>query len=229
MNKVLQRLDDGLWIADMAVARGGMELGARMTAVRIPDGALWIHSPIALTPELKRQLDAAGTVAHVVAPSRFHYEHLAEFSRTYPAARMYATAAYSKPPPGARIDARLGEKPEAAWAGVLDQAPFHGSSLYDEVDFFHAASRTLILTDLLFNIPETRSASTRFWSRVLGVLGKPSASRIFALTARDRSAVRASLERILAWDFDRILLTHGDIVPAGGKAAFRSAFARYLG
>jgi hypothetical protein len=42
---------------------------------------------------------------------------------------------------------------------------------------------------------------------------------------RDKAAARASLERILSWDFDRILLCHGPIVESGGKAVFREAYS----
>ena len=42
-------------------------------------------------------------------------------------------------------------------------------------------------------------------------------------------AVVKSLERILAWEFDRIILSHGDVVERGGKTAFRRAFAWLLG
>jgi hypothetical protein len=42
---------------------------------------------------------------------------------------------------------------------------------------------------------------------------------------RDRAAVRASLDRILAGDFDRIIVGHGRNVETGGKRVFGDAFA----
>ena len=47
----------------------------------------------------------------------------------------------------------------------------------------------------------------------------------FRLGFRDKAAARASVERILSWDFDRILLCHGPIVESGGKAVFREAYS----
>src|SRR5690242_14804067 len=58
-----------LWIAEMPAAKFGFEFGARMTVVRLPGGGLFLHSPIALTPELRRELDALGPVRCVIAPS----------------------------------------------------------------------------------------------------------------------------------------------------------------
>ena len=96
------------------------------------------------------------------------------------------------------------------------------------MDFFHRPSRTLILTDLCFFIPINCSRATRLATRMLGILGHFAPSRSFRLSLRDRHAARESLERILAWDFDRIIISHGEIVETGGKATFRRAFAWLL-
>ena len=41
---------------------------------------------------------------------------------------------------------------------------------------------------------------------------------------RDRAAARAGAEAILAWDFDRLVLCHGDIVETGAKARLSPEF-----
>ena len=45
---------------------------------------------------------------------------------------------------------------------------------------------------------------------------------------RDRSAARQSLERILAWDFDRVVVAHGDVLERGGREALRAGYAWLL-
>jgi hypothetical protein len=225
---MLQELaPDQLWIADVPLTLMGFAIGARMTVVRLP-GGLFIHSPVALTPALKEALDRLGPVAAVAAPARLHYAHVPEFARAYPGARLYYVPSLGPGLEGLALAGTLGETPPPEWAGVLEQSPFRGSSLYDEVDFFHPATRTLILTDLVFNIPRSRSWLTRVIARSLGILGRPALSHSFRLTMRDRAAARASVERLLAWDFDRLLLAHGEIVVTGGKEALRRAFAWLL-
>jgi Domain of unknown function (DUF4336) len=225
---MLQELaPDQLWIADAPFALMGFELGARMTLVRLP-GGLFIHSPVALTPDLKAALDRLGPVACLVAPSRYHYLHAAEFARAYPDARLFCAPRLEPGLKGLPLAGALGDEPPPDWAGVLEQSPFRGSSLYDEVDFFHPATRTLILTDLLFNIPRRRPWLTRLIARSLGILGRPGLSPSFRLTMRDRAAARASIERLLAWDFDRVIFSHGDIIETGGKEALQGAFAWLL-
>jgi hypothetical protein len=42
---------------------------------------------------------------------------------------------------------------------------------------------------------------------------------------RDRKAARESVAKILEWDFDRVIVTHGDVLESSGKAKFAAAFA----
>lgn len=39
----------------------------------LPDEGLWVWSPVALTEELTREVDALGTVKHIVSPNRLHH------------------------------------------------------------------------------------------------------------------------------------------------------------
>lgn len=218
-----------VWTADMPVSKGGFDFGARMTVVRLPQGELWVHSPVALGPDLKKALDDLGPVRSIVAPARFHFEHAAEFARAYPKAHLYCSPGLAGKLKTDRPAKVLTSHPEPEWRGALDQSPFRGSPLYEEVDFYHPASGTLIVTDLLFNIPQEQATpATRFWSAVWGIAGGVSASRSFRLFAWDRKSVRESVERIDAWEFDRILLSHGDIVERDAKNAFERAFAGLL-
>ena len=41
---------------------------------------------------------------------------------------------------------------------------------------------------------------------------------------RDRAAARQSLEQILAWDFDRVVVAHGDILDSGGHQALSAGY-----
>ena len=50
----------------------------------------------------------------------------------------------------------------------------------------------------------------------------------FRMGIRDRQAARRSVQRILEWDFDRILPGHGEIIDSGGKAALKQDLAWLL-
>ena len=225
MSTRLRNLAADLWVVEMPFSKMGFGMGARMTIVRLPNGQLWIHSPIELDLALKSEVAALGEVAFIVAPCRFHYEHLAEWARAFPDAKVFSAPGLTSQTARTRLDDYLDDTPQPAWSDVLDQAVFRGNTLYNEIDFLHRPSRTLIVADLCFNIPDHGSFSTKMIARSLGVLNRLSSTRTFRLATKEPNAVRASVRRIMEWDFDRIILSHGNIVERNGKARLREAFA----
>jgi hypothetical protein len=53
----------------------------RMTVVKLKNGDLFLHSPIAFDAALAETLQSLGTVQHLVSPNQFHYAHIGEWSR----------------------------------------------------------------------------------------------------------------------------------------------------
>ena len=95
--------------------------------------------------------------------------------------------------------------------------------MLNELAFLHASSRTLILTDLAFNVRQPTSFVTRIFLRINGALDKFGPSRLArAFFMKDHAAVRSGIERILTWDFDRVIVSHGDVLESGGPQAMRS-------
>lgn len=60
---------ESIWIEQAPVSFLGLRLTAAMTVVRLADGALLLHSPVALTPERRAQVDGLGPVRHLYAPN----------------------------------------------------------------------------------------------------------------------------------------------------------------
>ena len=64
---------DDIWVVDEPASILGMKLTKTMTVMRLSDGGLLLHSPVALSPELGARVDALGTVSHLFAPNLFHH------------------------------------------------------------------------------------------------------------------------------------------------------------
>jgi hypothetical protein len=221
-------LADRLWVAEHPMKAMGMELGRRMTVVRLRDGGLWLHSVGRLTPEVRGWLDGLGRVAFVVSPSQAHRRWMDAYATAYPDAALVASPGLREKRPDLVFDRTLGDVPEPEWAEDLDQAVFPVRGRYGEVVFLHRLTRTLILTDLCFQIPAGRGLVTTALAWTFGYYERFAASRLLRLMLADRAAAREVLVRILAWDFDRVIIGHGDIVESGGKPALERAFAWLL-
>ena len=224
----LRQLTDDLWVAERPQSFYGLPVGARMTVVRLRDGRLLLHSPVFLDPALREQLDAIGRVSFAVAPNRLHHLHAGDVRRSYPEARLWIAPGLERKRPDLAFEAVLGDEAPEPWRGEVDQAFLAGRPYENEVAFFHRASRTLILCDLAFNFGPNDAAPTRMLMKLLRSYGRLGPSKLDPLLIRDRRAARESLERILAWDFDRVVVAHGDVQERGGKTLLRDGYAWLL-
>jgi len=213
-----------LWVATRPLPLAVGDIGTRMTVVRLPDGGLFLHSPVRLDGATRQALAAIGPVRCVVAPSKVHHFFVGEYRDAYPDARLFAAPGLAEKRRDLRFDAELGDAAPADWAGAIDQVVFRGAPLMNEVVFLHRASRTLLLTDLAFHVARPFRGRARLFCWLVGARGF-GPHRIVRFGIRDRPAARESLRRILEWDFDRIAVTHGDILETGGKQRFAAAFA----
>lgn len=225
----LRRLAEGLFGRDGSIRFCGFRLHRRMTVVRLKDGRLLLHSPNAPDHALREELDALGTVAFLIVPSAIHGRGALEMSRAYPDAKVLAAPGTAKRRKHLRIDGTLFDAPEAAWEAELDQALLEGNSLSREVVFLHRASRTLIVTDLVENL-RWRHLSLGGWlvAGVSGLLWRPTYAPEHWLFLDDPDAMAGSLAKARSWDFDRIVLAHGDVIETGGKAVFDDVATRLL-
>jgi hypothetical protein len=220
----LERLDEALWVAAAPQTFLGFHLGTRMTIVRRPDGGLIVHSPLALSDALRGETDALGPVRCVIAPNVYHHLYAGQWTAAYPDARLVAPKGLEKKREDLRIAAFLEDEPDECWADTLSQVRVQGTLLKETV-FFHAPSRTLISSDLLENFDSSPHWPTRMYLKVGGIHGKPGVSRVLRVMYRDHEKVRAALERVLAWDFDRIVLGHGNVIADHGPQVLRESYA----
>ena len=231
----LKPVAPGLWLVDgpivrMAALGGSAPFTTRMTVVRLAGGGLWCHSPVAPDAALFAAIDALGPVRHLVSPNKLHYAHIAAWKQRYPDAIAWASPGVRERAASQRIEvafeADLGDAAEPAWIAELDQLHFRGSRVFEEVVFLHRASATLILTDLIENFEAAKlGAAMRWIARLGGVLDPDGKTPLdMRFTFRDRAAARTCLQRMLAWQPQRVILAHGRCYLDHGEAELRRAF-----
>jgi hypothetical protein len=219
-------VEDAVWTCWRPLRFHGIAMGTRMTVCRLADGSLFVHSPIAPDDALVAELDALGPVAHVVAPNKLHHLHFAEFAARFPDARTYASPGLPARRPGLHFEVVLGDEPRPGWSRDLDQCAVVGDFFLDEVVFLHRASGTLILTDLCEEGSEEWPLLARVAARVGGIYRKHGPPRDMKWSLRrDKPALRRAVERILSWDFDAMIVSHGRLVESGAKERFARAYA----
>jgi hypothetical protein len=221
---MLQNIAENLWVEARKLRFWGLETGTRMSIVRLAGGDLFVHSPVALDAETKREVDALGPVRAIVAPSRMHHMYVPEWMSAYPRALVCCCPTLEKKRADIAWARVLGDEAEPEWRGEIDQVFFGARSLENEVLFCHRKSRTLLCADAVFNLATHPSPITRVVAVLMGGRA-PGATFLERILIRDRRAAREQIDRMLAWDFDRIVLAHGDIIETGGREVLRKAYA----
>jgi glyoxylase-like metal-dependent hydrolase (beta-lactamase superfamily II) len=223
MNSALTNLAPDLWIATRSFTNELGVVTSRMTVIRLNDGRILIHSPVPIEPDLRSEVENLGPVATLIAPNLFHHQFLSEWRSAFPEAKAFCTPDLAAKRRDFKFDWVLEDVSPPEWRGQVDQLLIKGIPEYGEVVFFHRASRTLIVSDLVFNYSPAQAASDPGGADSLG-----PHSRIRSAIS-DPNALRDSIENVLRWPFERVIVSHGQIVESDGHARFRKGFAFLYG
>jgi hypothetical protein len=203
----------------------GLRFPARMVVLPLAQGRVALVSPVPIDEACAAAIGVLGRVEFLIAPNLLHHLYLGEAARRYPEARVLAPSALGKKRPELRISQSLDTGVPPELAAAVDVVPIAGAPSIEEYAFFHRATRSLVLTDLVFNVarPEGWLAHVLFY--LGGTHGRLAASRIWRLKAVDRAAFAASIERLLALPFDTLVMAHGDIVEHHARERLGQALA----
>lgn len=202
----------------------GLNMPGRATIMRLPDGRLVIHSPLPIDDATAKQIDALGEVRFLVAPNALHWMYLKAAKERWKDARVLASPVLAKKlgsfpfeslPETGRIEGMEGIRIER----------IQGAPDIQEHVFLHEASRSLVVGDLLFNIQECRSFWMRLFLRLGGTWKKTAQSMLWKRLVKDRAAAARSASDILSWDFERLIVAHGDVVEDDARGRARKALA----
>ena len=208
---------------------GGVRMPARMTIVRLPGGDLLIHSPVPIDDALAGEIAALGPVRYVLAPNCFHHLHVGPLSIRFPAAQLYGAPGLVEKRRDINFAGTIGVGVQP-WGEVVDQVALKGLPKTNEVVFFHRPSRTLLVTDVLFNVTEPETWMTAMTLRILGTYKRLGPSRVLRFLTKDRGALRPGIEQMLGWDFTRVVPAHGAVFESpDAPAQVRRGFGWLLG
>ena len=224
----MQPFGPNIWTVDGDDVRmyGVLPFTTRMTVVQLEAGGVWLHSPVRPTPARRRAVDQLGKVEHLVAPNKIHSLGIEPWKAMYPSAKVWASPAFNERHPNIAVDAVLTNVAEAPWSGEIDHCVVDGHAVLDEVEFLHKKSKTLIITDFIQK--HEISGESWFWRGVkhmAGILGRDGGVAVdIKFSVRDKTAIRRSIDTILGWEFDNLILAHGHCLQGGAKEDVSRAF-----
>jgi len=170
-----------VWTHDQIQGVVNVNVPVRQTVIRLREGGLWVHNPVAPSGEclrMMRELEAEhGPVKHIVLGT-LGLEHKAlagPFSKSFPDATVWVQPGqWSFPVPlplvafGFPVGPRLrilppsGSPDAPSWAlngeieyEILGPLRFKAVGAFGETAFFHSGSGTLVVTDSVVDVQDT--------------------------------------------------------------------------
>ncbi|THE64940.1 DUF4336 domain-containing protein [Salinadaptatus halalkaliphilus] len=222
---MLTRLGDRFWVFAEPLAFFGVEIGRIMSVIELSSGGLFVQSPAQLTPALKSALADLGEVRFVAPASKLHgHMYMEQYRAAYPDAELLAAPGLEARRPDLVFDQQVGDIPDPRWAPDIDHVVVAGHRWITELAYFHRRSRTVILGDIGFHIGPSSPLQTRLVARGLRVYKRIGPPIEFRYTIANERSFRRAIRDVLAWEFDRVVPGHGEIIESGGKEALLEGF-----
>jgi hypothetical protein len=221
----------GLWLGEGPTIRfWGIPFPTRMVVIQLANGGLWLHSPIAASPELVAEVAALGPVRHLVAPNWVHYAFLPGWQAQFPDAKTWAAAGVrqraSRRQVEIRWDADLATDPPPTWSDEIDMFEVKGHPRHREWVFLHRSSRSLVVTDLVQALePDRMTWREALLARLLaGTRPGGAMPRLMRLGfALSPGALGRAVQHMVDWRPERLIYAHGPLPTQSGEDALRAA------
>ncbi len=218
----MQKIDAAIWVHDTDFTFLGADFGNRMTIIRLAEGRLLVHSPVKLDRPLANAVRALGHVAYIVTPNNFHGLFAHEWLSEFPEATHYTAQADAEE---AGAGKPLSALAEDLTGREIEIVKIEGAPKVNEYAFIHLASRSLILTDMAFNIGPSVSMWSKLFFTLNGALNRFGPTRLMRTMITDAQALEASMQKILSFDIERVIVSHGEILTHDAKNTLAKAFS----
>lgn len=217
MGKRFREVAENIWVGTFPLKMVGVDLQRNTTVIRLDSGKTVIHSTGPFTREDIAEIQSFGEPGWLVDSLLRHDTFASDGRAAFPDLPYLAPEGFST-----ELDfptALLLPAPEE-WGSELQVIKVGGAPTFEEHVVFHPASRTLIVADLLVHFPAHEPIWSELVLKASSVGGRhtPGMTRLFRAAIQDEQAFGASMGEILALDFERIIVGHGEIIEANGRA-----------
>lgn len=225
----IREFANDIWLVEGPIVPDmGLLFTTRMTIVRLSNGSIWISSPVPVSFATLKWISELGDVRYLIAATPRHVWRLATWHTIFPDAELWASrpTLFTLQKGHLPIMGYLGDTPASAWSPDFDQLEFKGNPLLSEVLFFHKNTHTVILDDLIQrNPPAQANVLTDAILKLAGAQNPDGVvGRDMRLTFLNRSLARQSLQKLLSWDFEKLIIAHGACFESDAKQYVRRAF-----
>lgn len=183
----------------------GVEFPAKSVVIPLEENLL-VVSPGEFDAGSVERIKGCGLAPVFVAPNNFHHVHLGKAKENFPDAPFYG-------PIGAARKGKINLLPmsEFKLEGV-ETLEIKGHDILGETCFYVPLYKTLITTDLVFNLRDPMSLGSKILFSLDGKRNRVAFSKILKAVASDKKQFIASARSLLDFPFETAVLGHGESI-----------------
>lgn len=197
---------------------GFFDLPVKSFVLKTNSGAVLISPLPNLDPHIEI-IKKFASLTDIVAPNLLHHLGAKKAKKHFPDATLWATPGLDLKRADIKWDKSLG-KNEWSYDKEIQIVPILGMPRVNEFVFYHKTSRTLIVTDLVFNLQKSTGIGNWLIYHLFDIYKKAAISRLFLTQVQNKNEFEDSLKKIVALDFINIYLPHGENILNNGKEIF---------
>eukprot|EP01119_Soliformovum_irregulare_P015745 TRINITY_DN4478_c0_g1_i1.p1 TRINITY_DN4478_c0_g1~~TRINITY_DN4478_c0_g1_i1.p1 ORF type:complete len:241 (-),score=58.72 TRINITY_DN4478_c0_g1_i1:39-761(-) len=236
--QTIRKLDNNTTIFSVPFKRFNLlKVGGRATAIRLKNGDVFVFSPVKAQESTFRELESLGNVKYLVCPNTEHSMYVADYKKRYPNAKVIGVEGLDKKRTEVSWDGLYqGEsdnQPQFGFEDEIDARYFRGS-VNKDVLFLHKEGKTLLVADVLFNLPpkEQHKDFGPIQNILLGSMNPQSTLHrllTYYMLTKDKGRMRKDATFVASnWKFERIIPCHGDVIEKDGQTAWKNAMQDFI-
>lgn len=205
------------------------DMGVCATLIQYAPGQIMILSPTRFSESDKTQIRELGNISWLVSPNPFHHLFLRPAQEAFPTARLAGPVETARKRENLKFDLLF--EGHGPWPWTSSTLTFRLTArrpLHEEFVFFHTPSKTLVVTDLLFNLQSEATGVQHFFRKLNNVDRGLAMSRLSQLTFNDRKALKNTLLQILDLKPANLIVAHGEPVIGDAEAQLRESLSWLL-
>ena len=180
--------------------------------IELHNNELMIISPGPFEEKSIRNFIDKYNCVYCVAPNALHHQHLQRFNDFFPEIKIYG------PPSLINKQPWLSEKMmtlDTLKEKLSDQILFiavQGNDFLEETVFYYQRSKSLIVTDLFFNMREPLPFGLKCLLTLVDARNKIAQSKLVKKSTKDNIAYANSIKPLGNLDYQRIIVGHGNTI-----------------
>lgn len=189
----------------------GVKFTARSTLIQLKNREMLVISPGPFNEEALSQIKSMADKFYVVAPNLFHHFYFLAAKESLPNSELYGPMALGKKVKALKSQFTDIEQLPKHVKDQVTVIPIRGNRFLQERVFFHPESKTLVVTDLVFNMNK-RNFFTSLILKMAGAHNKLAQSRLVKSTVSDLRQFHEDISNLQKFPCERLIMAHGEVL-----------------